>query len=252
MIIQSSLWFIGSIVWINEYFCCVGVYITALLCASADEMVREGRKWAHSLGYSPFFFFFAKLQSFSFGARQPLLCCQAAECFAESWAAWQGYVEAKLISLKLQPKAATIIKLRLDHVFVIHKAHNTEMEANTGGQTNPSLLYPSSSSLSPRFDFPLSFFFFICLTTPLLSTASLLLFCCLFGSSNRCRFSASRPGWPLRASACSSNTCTKSVSGAHSSPDRLNRLGHVLGPDGAAPLLWLAGVSNTRAHTYRK
>lgn len=99
VIIQSSLWFIGSIVWINEYFCCVGVYITALLCASADEMVREGRKWAHSLGYSPFFFFFAKLQSFSFGARQPLLCCQAAECFAESWAAWQGYVEAKLISL---------------------------------------------------------------------------------------------------------------------------------------------------------
>lgn len=55
----------------------VGVHITALHCASADELEQGARKWALSLG-SPHF---VKLQFVSFGARQPQQSCQAAEFF---------------------------------------------------------------------------------------------------------------------------------------------------------------------------
>lgn len=89
--------------------------------------------------------------SFLLVPASPLLCCQAAECFAESWAAWQGYVGGRSQidqSFQLQPKAATIIKLGLDHVVVIHKAHNREIEASTQAGKQTLLTHPSSSSLT--------------------------------------------------------------------------------------------------------
>ena len=122
-------------------FRCVGEYITTPLCATADEMAREGRKWAHSLSHSLHFW---KLQFVPFCPCQLLLCCQAAECFAESWAAWHGYVgHGGQIdqSFQLRPKAATIIKFGLDHVVVIYKALNREMEESTqAGKLIPPLL----------------------------------------------------------------------------------------------------------------
>lgn len=58
-------------------------------------------------------------------------CCQAAECFAESWAAKRGNVSGRGqidLSFQLQPKAATIIKLGLDHVV---KSDNRDMDGST-------------------------------------------------------------------------------------------------------------------------
>lgn len=89
--------------------------------------------------------------SFLLVPASPLLCCQAAECFAESWAAWQGYVGGRSQidqSFQPRPKAATIIKLGLDHVVVIHKAHNREIEASTQAGKQTLLTHPSSSSLT--------------------------------------------------------------------------------------------------------
>lgn len=146
-------------------------------------MVQEGIKWAHSLGYSSHF---GKLHLFFFsffGARQSPLCCQAAECFVESWAALKGYIRARSQidqSFQLQPKAATIIKLDLDHAVVIYKARYGEMEGSTWAG-NPSL--------------HLSFFSFVVyLTASLLSIVSLLLLKYVSAdqleNTNRCRFSS--------------------------------------------------------------
>lgn len=178
-------------------------------CFEASQMRWSKRaeneliQWATVLileSYVSFFFWF-----FVLCARQSLLCCQAAECFVKSWAAWKGYIRARSQidqSFQLQPKAATKLKLGLDHAVVIYKAYNREMEESTWASYSSLHLYISTFFFF--FSFPLA----LCLTASLLSVVSLLLLypsVDQLGNTNRCRFSASTPGWPFRDFPSSSN-----------------------------------------------